>query len=57
MLFKEPSVELIEIDMNNTIITDSSCTTNANASPDMQVCSTGAPHGESCEDESKDWVD
>lgn len=56
MLFKEPSVELIEIDMNNTIITDS-CDSNANANPDMQACSAGAPHELSCEDEASDWVD
>jgi len=54
MVFQEPTVELIEIEMN-TIITTSTCTTNANATPDMQVCSVGAPHDEWCEDEADDW--
>ena len=56
MFFQEPNVEVIKIDgiMKST---SSSCTSNANANPDMQVCSTGAPHEESCVDEAHDWVD
>lgn len=54
MVFQEPKVELIRIDEN---IIATSCTTNANANPDMQVCSTGAPHEASCADEDHDWVD
>ena len=58
MLFEEPTIELIKIERNN-IITQStqSCTSDANANPNLQGCSTGAPHGDSCADESYDWVD
>ena len=55
MVFEEPKVELIEIDMNNVIAT--SCTSSANATPSMQGCSSGSAHEESCADELHDWVD
>lgn len=55
MEFQEPKVELIEVE--NNIFATNSCTSSANANPDMQVCSTGAPHEESCADELHDWVD
>jgi len=57
MVFQDPKVEVINIDANDKVFAANSCTTNANANPDMQVCSTGAPHEESCTDESFDWVD
>lgn len=55
MVFQEPRVELIEIDVTNVIAT--SCTSSANANPDMQACSTGSAHEGSCENEAEDWVD
>ena len=55
MAFEEPKVEFIGIEKND--ITAYSCTSNANANPDMQACSTGAAHEGSCADEAYDWVD
>ena len=55
MFMKEPEVELIQIDASNIIT--GSCTTNATATPEMQACSTGAPHEDSCATEADDWVD
>ncbi len=57
MVFQEPKVEVVNIDANDNVFAAGSCTSNANATPDMQVCSTGAPHEQSCADEAFDWVD
>jgi len=53
MMFQEPKVEFIELSTYDVIA--SSCTTNANARPDMQVCSLDAPHGSECPDDDSDW--
>lgn len=56
MVFQNPKVEVINIDANENFAAYS-CTSNANARPELQVCSIGAPHEESCADEADDWVD
>ncbi len=50
MVFQEPKVEVVNIDANDNVFAAGSCTSNANATSDMQVCSTGAPHEQSCAD-------
>ena len=56
MVFQEPKVEVVNIDANDNVFAYS-CTSKANAMPEMQVCSIGAPHEASCADEADDWVD
>lgn len=56
MIFEEPKVELVRIDLNSNVIT-TSCTSNANANPDMQACSSGSAHEGACESDADDWED
>ncbi len=56
MVFQEPKVEVINIDAKDNVFA-ASCTSNANANPDMQACSAGSAHEGSCADEAFDWVD
>lgn len=53
MVFQEPKVELIEIGLNNIIAT--SCTSDANARPTFQSCSTDADRDAHCESSSNEW--
>lgn len=62
MFFQEPRVEIVEINMEDVIVT-SGCNGQTDACPDVashekpsvQTCSTGAMQDESCDDPLKNW--
>ena len=55
MMIQEPTLEVVEINMED-IVTASNCATTASQSkPSVQTCSSGAVQDENCSDPTINW--